>query len=180
MARDRRPKQEEFAPAFEERVIYINRVAKVVKGGKNMGFTALVAVGDKAGKVGVGMGRSREVADAIRKGNEVARAKMRTYPLSDAGRTVPHPVDLKFGATRVILLPAAPGTGVIAGGAARAILEALGVQDAILKIFGSRTAVNVANAIIKALDDMEGMDQVSIRRGIPVEKLRRGKENDKS
>jgi len=169
---DRRRKRDDFSEPYEERVIYINRVAKVVKGGKNLGFTAIVAVGDKAGRVGVGLGKAREVADAIKKGNEVARSNMKAYPLSDSGRTVPHSVETKYGATRIVLKPAAPGTGVIAGGVVRAILEALGVQDAITKVMGARTPVNVAYATIKALEEMEGLQEVSQRRGVPVERIK--------
>jgi len=172
LAKDRGKGRRDDFQQFEERVIYINRVAKVVKGGKNMGFTALVAVGDKAGRVGVGLGKAREVADSIRKGNDIARGNMKRYPLSDGGRTIPHPVDVKYGGTRIVLRPAAPGTGVIAGGPARAIFEALGVQDIITKVLGSRTAVNVAHAIVKALDDLENLQDVMQRRGVPVERLK--------
>jgi len=170
----RRPRGDDFAQSFEERVIYINRVAKVVKGGKNLGFTAIVAVGDKNGRVGVGLGKAREVADAIRKGNEIARRNMKSYPLSDGGRTIPHPVEAEFEATKVIIKPAAPGTGVIAGGVVRAILEALGVQDAITKVLGSRTPINVAYCTIAALDQLESLEQVAARRDIPVERLKGG------
>ena len=168
----RRPRDMDVSQPFEERVIYINRVAKVVKGGKNLGFTAIVAVGNRAGSVGVGLGKAREVADAIRKGNEVARRNMKAYPLSDGGRTVPHPVEAEFEATKVVIKPAAPGTGVIAGGVVRAILEALGVQDAITKVLGSRTPINVAYATIAALDQLESLEQVAQRRGIEVQRLK--------
>jgi len=161
-----------FSEGFEERVIYINRVAKVVKGGKNLGFTALVAVGDRAGRVGIGLGKAREVATAIQKGTEVARRNMKPFPLSDGGRTIPHPVTGEFRATRVIIKPAAPGTGVIAGSAMRAILEAVGVQDAITKVLGSRTAVNVAYATLVALSDLENVEVVAARRKMPIEKLK--------
>ncbi len=171
MARDRR-RRDDVNEGFEERIIFINRVAKVVKGGKNMGFTALIAVGDKEGRVGVGLGKAREVADAIRKGNEIARINMKSYPVSDGGRTIPHPVEARYEATKIMIKPAAPGTGVIAGGGVRAILEALGIQDAITKVLGSRTAVNVANATIKALDLLEDLNMVANRRGIPIERLR--------
>jgi len=164
--------EESFSEGFEERVIYINRVAKVVKGGKNLGFTALVAVGDRSGRVGVGLGKAREVATAIQKGNEVARRNMKPFPLSDGGRTIPHPVMGEFRSTKVIVMPAAPGTGVIAGSAMRAILEALGIKDIITKVLGSRTAVNVAYATLAALDDLEDVNAVATRRKIPIEKLK--------
>jgi small subunit ribosomal protein S5 len=172
LAKGRRRQEEELGPSFEERVIFINRVTKVVKGGKNMSFTALVAVGDKAGKIGIGLGKAREVATAIQKGNDVAKRVMKNYPLSDGGRTLPHPVDAIFRSTRVILKPAAPGTGVIAGGAVRAILEAAGIKDAITKVLGSRTAVNVAYCTVKALDEMEDVAMIAHRRNIPVERLK--------
>ena len=162
----------DFMEGYEEKVIFINRVAKVVKGGKNFGFTAIVAVGDRAGRVGVGLGKAREVADAIRKGGEIARRNMKSYPLSDGGRTIPHPAEADFEATKVILKPAAPGTGVIAGSAVRAILEALGIQDAITKVLGSRTPINVVYATIKALDQLENLEMVAKRRSIPIERLK--------
>ncbi len=172
MARTRRETDADFSVGFEERVIYINRVAKVVKGGKNLGFTALVAVGNRSGRVGIGLGKAREVATAIQKGNDTARRNMKSFALSDGGRTIPHPVNGKWRSTNVMIKPAAPGTGVIAGGAMRAILEALGVKDAITKVLGSRTAVNVAYATIRALESLESIDQVAQRRGLPIEKLR--------
>ncbi|MCD6595855.1 30S ribosomal protein S5 [bacterium] len=172
MAGNRNRRQDDYSQAFEERVIFINRVSKVVKGGKNLGFTAIVAIGDKAGKIGIGLGKAHEVSDAIRKGNETARQNMKMYSLSDSGRTIPHPVTAKFRSTQVVLKPAAPGTGVIAGSTIRAILEALGVRDAVTKVLGSRTAINVAYATIKALDDLENLSDVSLRRNIPVERLK--------
>lgn len=172
MAQRERKRDSDFSEGFEERVIYINRVAKVVKGGKNLGFTAIVAVGDRAGSVGVGLGKAREVANAIQKGNEIARRNMKPYPLSDDGRTIPHPVVAEFRSTKVMLKPAAPGTGVIAGGVIRAIMEALGVQDAITKVLGSRTPINITYATLKALDELESIKMVAERRNIPQEKLK--------
>ena len=162
----------DFDEGFEERVIYINRVAKVVKGGKNLGFTALMAVGDRAGRVGVGLGKAREVSTAIQKGNDIARRNMKPYPLSDGGRTIPHPIEATFRSTTVLIKPASPGTGVIAGGVVRAILEALGTKDVITKIIGSRTPVNVVYATMKALTELEDMQMVAARRKVPKEKLR--------
>lgn len=174
----RNNKQENAAvPELEERVVYINRVAKVVKGGRRFALTALVVVGDGNGRVGIGMGKSQEVPIAIKKGVEDAKKNMFTVPLTEA-KTLPHEVMGEYGAARVLLKPAAPGTGVLAGGAARAVMELAGVSDVITKSLGSDNIMNVVKATAEGLKQMESAEQVAERRGMTVGEIYGWKERN--
>ncbi len=154
---------------LQDRVVNINRVSKVVKGGRRFSFSAIVVVGDGSGSVGVGMGKANEVPEAIRKGNENARKSMVDIPIIEG--TIPHEVLGRFGAGRVLLRPASPGTGVIAGGPVRAILEVAGVRDVLTKCIGSNNPHNVSKATMVALQELESVEAVARRRRIPLEKL---------
>jgi small subunit ribosomal protein S5 len=148
---------------LEERVVRVNRVAKVVKGGRRFSFSAMVVVGDGNGSVGAGMGKASEVPEAIRKGVEQAKKSLIKVPLS--GTSIPHRVDVDFGASKVMLKPAAPGTGVIAGGAVRAVVEAAGIRDILSKNYGSNNPVNVVKAAMKGLQSLRTPDELAAARG---------------
>lgn len=151
---------------LEERLVSLTRVAKVVKGGRHFGFRAVVVVGDRNGSVGVGIGKAREVPEAIRKGSERARKSMKKIPL--VGTTIPHPVISKFGAAQVLLKPASPGTGVIAGSAVRAVVEAAGIRDILTKSLGSANQLNVVQATMKGLLQLKDAAEEANRRGKQV------------
>ena len=150
--------------ALEERVVQINRVAKVVKGGRRFSFSAIVVVGDGAGHVGAGLGKAGEVPEAIRKGVEDAKKHLIRVPL--VGTSIPHMVSVDFGASTVLLRPASAGTGVIAGGSVRSVVEAAGIRDILAKTHGSTNPVNVTRCTIEALRSLHSAEELSARRGV--------------
>ncbi len=157
---------------LKEKLVFINRTAKVVKGGRRFRFSAIVVVGDGNGHVGYGLGKAREVVDAIAKATD--NAKKNIVKVQLRGNTIPHDVVAKYGAAKVLLRPAAPGTGIIAAGGVRAVLEMVGVQDVLTKNLGSTNPHNVVKATIKALLQLEDVHSVAARRGIDVQKVVRG------
>ncbi len=156
------------SPELVEKVVFINRSAKVVKGGRRFNFSALIVVGDKRGRVGVGLGKAGEVADAIRKGGESARNQMVSVSLKEA--TIPHEVFSHYGGAKVLLRPASPGTGIIAGKTVRAVLESAGVKDILSKSLGSKNAANVVKATLKALLSLRLREDIYKSRGIEIRK----------
>ena len=170
MARKQEQQQTSDVPELQERVVYINRVSKVVKGGRRFALTALVVVGDGNGNVGIGMGKSQEVPIAIKKGVEDAKKNMFKVPLTAEG-TLPHEVLGVYGAGRVLIKPATPGTGVIAGGPVRAVMELAGVQNVLTKSLGTNNAMNVVKAAGQGLREMQSPEEVSKRRGVSVSKI---------
>ncbi len=152
-----------------ERVVRVNRVAKVVKGGRKFSFSALIVVGDMNGRVGAGIGKAREVTEAIRKGMEVAKRNMITVPM--VGTTIPHEVRLKLGSARIMLKPAAPGTGVISGGAMRAVIESAGIKDILTKSHGTNNPINTVRATLAALQQLRTAQQIADLRSKDVEQM---------
>jgi small subunit ribosomal protein S5 len=154
---------------LEEHVVRVNRVAKVVKGGKRFSFSALVVVGDRKGRVGYGTGKAREVPEAIRKGVEAARKSLVTVPMVE--RTIPHPIEVQIGAAKVVMKPASRGTGVIAGGAMRAVLELAGVHDILTKAIGTNNPINVIAATVAGLRRLRTVETVAASRGLTTNEL---------
>lgn len=168
--RDPRRERDEDREELDERVVDIKRVAKVIKGGRRFAFRTVVIVGDNSGRVGVGVGKARGVPDSIRKGSERARRNMRKVALS--GSTIPYEVTARYAGAKVMLKPASPGTGVIAGGGVRAVLEAVGISDILTKSQGSPNLLNVAMATMKALEQLRSPEEIAAMRGKPVNQVR--------
>jgi len=169
MARERFNQEEQQDNQFEERVVSINRVTKVVKGGRRFRFAALVVIGNKQGEVGFGTGKAAEVPDAIKKAVEDAKVNMIKVPI--VGATIPHAVTGNFGAGKVFMKPASEGTGIIAGGAVRAVFELAGINDILSKSLGSSTPINMVRATFAALKELRTAEQVAALRGVDVAEL---------
>ncbi len=167
--RRRKQQREEEDSGLIEKLVYVNRVAKVVKGGRRFSFSAIAVVGDGEGQVGIGHGKANEVPEAIRKATERARKEMISVPL--VRKTIPHLVKGRFGAGKVLLRPASPGTGVIAGAAVRAIMDCAGIHDVLTKSLGSSNPHNLCKAVMKALADLESPEQYAIRTGQDVQRV---------
>lgn len=165
--REPRRERDEEREELDERVVDIRRVAKVIQGGRRFAFRTVVIIGDNKGRVGIGVGKARGVPDSIRKGSERARKNMRKVALS--GTTIPHPVVGRWGGAKVLLKPASPGTGVIAGGGVRAVLEAVGVRDILTKSQGSANLLNVAMATLEALQSLHTAQEMAAMRGKSIE-----------
>ena len=161
--------EEKNGPELQEKLVQVNRVAKVVKGGRIFGFTALTVVGDGQGRVGFGRGKAREVPTAIQKAMDAARKNMVNVPLN--GTTLQYPLSAKHGGSKVYMQPASEGTGIIAGGAMRAVLEVAGIQNVLAKCYGSTNPVNVVRATVKGLSDMQSPESVAAKRGKSVEEI---------
>ncbi|RMG85636.1 MAG: 30S ribosomal protein S5 [Candidatus Dadabacteria bacterium] len=162
--------QEARDQEFTDRLVFLNRVAKVVKGGRRFSFSALVVVGNQNGKVGIGLGKAKEVPEAIRKAVERAKRELKEIPVIDG--TLPHEVTGEFGAAKVVMKPAAPGTGVIAGGAVRAVLESVGVRDVLTKCIGTNNPHNVVRATMEGLLRLRDPREIADRRGKSVDEIR--------
>ncbi|CAL7959397.1 30S ribosomal subunit protein S5 [Gammaproteobacteria bacterium] len=157
------------ADALQEKLVSVKRTAKVVKGGRIFGFAAIVVIGDGKGRIGFGMGKSREVPAAIQKAIESGRRNMYRIPLK--GSTIQHPIIGRHGATKVVMIPAGEGTGLIAGGAMRAVCEVIGIRDILAKCIGSRSPVNVVRATLKALTEMTTPEDIAAKRGLSIDEI---------
>jgi len=162
----KRKKEEDFDTEFEEKVLYINRCSKVVKGGRKFSFSALVIIGDGGGRVGVGFAKANEVADAIRKGGELARKNILRFEIE--GTTIPHEILTDWDGAKVLLKPAPEGTGIIAGSKVRAVLEISGIKDVVAKSLGSNTPLNQVRATFKALSDLRNREETMKAREVPA------------
>lgn len=158
-----------LADALQEKLVSVKRTAKVVKGGRIFGFAAIVVIGDGKGRIGFGMGKSREVPAAIQKAMESGRRNMYRIPLN--GSTIQHPIIGRHGATKVVMIPAGEGTGLIAGGAMRAVCEVIGIRDILAKCIGSRSPVNVVRATLKALTEMTTPEDIAAKRGLDISEI---------